>query len=234
MLKPVHAQEERKAAAEKMVAVTAELRPMKLTKAADLIEKHDHETLTYYGFPDNHWIKLRTNNRLERIMREIRWRTKMVGAFPDGKSCLHLAVARLRHIARIQWSTLQYMNMTPLLAEQTQAGAVFAWSKVRKILMVWTAPTKRHRNVPCWCCLKPTKEGAGHMKIRTLGIDIAKSVFQLHGVDEEGTVVLQKKFRRGGVLDFLSKLAPCLVGIEACPTGHFWGAKSRRLVTTCS
>jgi len=84
-----------------------------------------HETLTYYTFPDSHWIKLRTNNPLERIMREIRRRTRMVGACPDGKSCLNLAAARLRHIAGTQWSTHNYMTMTPLFADQTH-GAVVA------------------------------------------------------------------------------------------------------------
>jgi hypothetical protein len=72
MLKAIHAQENRKAAAEKMAAVIADLRAMKLTKAAELLEESGHETLAYYGFPDSHWIKLRTNNPLERIMREIR------------------------------------------------------------------------------------------------------------------------------------------------------------------
>jgi len=60
------------------------------------------------------------------------------------------------------------------------------------------------------------------MHVTTLGIDLAKSVFQLHGVDTEGAVVLQRKLRRNAVLDFLSKLEPCLIGMEACPTSHFW------------
>lgn len=60
------------------------------------------------------------------------------------------------------------------------------------------------------------------MQITTLGIDLAKSVFQLHGVDADGTIILQKKLRRGAVLDFLGKLEPCLIGIEACPTAQFW------------
>jgi transposase len=60
------------------------------------------------------------------------------------------------------------------------------------------------------------------MEITTLGIDLAKSVFQLHGVDAEGAIVLQKKLRRGAVLDFLDKLPPCLVGMEACATSHHW------------
>ena len=60
------------------------------------------------------------------------------------------------------------------------------------------------------------------MHIKTLGIDLAKSVFQLHGVDDIGEIVLQKKLRRGTVLSFLSKLEPCLVGMEACASSHFW------------
>ena len=60
------------------------------------------------------------------------------------------------------------------------------------------------------------------MEITTLGIDLAKSVFQLHGVDADGAVVLQKKLRRGAVLDFLGKLDPCLIGLEACATSHHW------------
>jgi transposase len=60
------------------------------------------------------------------------------------------------------------------------------------------------------------------MMITTLGIDLAKSVFQLHGVDEASSVVLQKKLRRGAVLDFLGKLEPCLIGMEACATSHYW------------
>ncbi len=108
-----------------MGAVIIELRRQRLNKAADLLEESGHETLTYYAFPDSHRIKLRTNNPLERIMREIRRRTRVVGAFPDGKSCLNLAAARLRHIAGTQWATRKYMNMTPLFADQTQ-GAVVA------------------------------------------------------------------------------------------------------------
>ena len=60
------------------------------------------------------------------------------------------------------------------------------------------------------------------MEMTTLGIDLAKSVFQLHGVDANGAVVLQKKLRRGAVLDVLGKLDPCLIGMEACATSHYW------------
>ena len=73
---------------------------------------------TYYAFPDIHWQKIRTNNPLERIMKEIRRRTRVVGAFPDGQSCLNLAAARLRYIAGTAWSAKCYMNMRPLYQPQ--------------------------------------------------------------------------------------------------------------------
>ena len=121
MLKAIHAQESRMAADAKASGVIAELRLLKMGKAADLVEQAVHETLTYYALPDIHWQKIRTNNPLEQIMREIRRRTRVVGAFPDGQSCLNLAAARLRHIARTQWSTKRYMNMRPLYqAQQTK------------------------------------------------------------------------------------------------------------------
>lgn len=61
------------------------------------------------------------------------------------------------------------------------------------------------------------------MQITTLGIDIAKSVFQLHGIDADGNVLLRKKVRRGALLDVIGRLDPCLIGMEACATSHFWG-----------
>lgn len=60
------------------------------------------------------------------------------------------------------------------------------------------------------------------MNVTTIGIDLAKSVFQLHGVDAQGAVVFRKKLRRGAVLDFLRDLPVCLIGLEACATAHFW------------
>ena len=61
------------------------------------------ETLSYMAFPREHWTRIRTNNVLERIMREIRRRTRVVGNFPDGKSAVMLVAARLRHIAGTRW-----------------------------------------------------------------------------------------------------------------------------------
>ena len=91
MLKAIHAQESHDAADRKARAIVDDLRAARMNTAADLVERSVQETLTYYAFPDIHWQKIRTNNPLERIMREIRRRTRVVGAFPDGQSCLNLA-----------------------------------------------------------------------------------------------------------------------------------------------
>jgi len=104
MLKAIHAQESRDAADRKARAIINDLRAARMNTAADLVEPCMHETLTHYAFPDIHWRKIRTNNPLERIMREIRRRTRVVGAFPDGQSCLNLAAARLRYVAGSAWS----------------------------------------------------------------------------------------------------------------------------------
>src|SRR6476469_5774315 len=125
MLKASHAQESRDAADRKARAIVDDLRAARMNTAADLVERSVSETLTYYAFPDIHWQKIRTNNPLERIMKEIRRRTRVVGAFPDGQSCLNLAAARLRYIAGSAWSTKRYMSMRPLYQTQVvQTGAV--------------------------------------------------------------------------------------------------------------
>ena len=118
MLKAIHAQENREAADRKARAIVDDLRAARMNTAADLVEGSVYETLTYYAFPDIHWQKIRTNNPLERIMKEIRRRTRVVGAFPDGQSCLNLAAARLRYIAGTAWSAKCYMNMRPLYQPQ--------------------------------------------------------------------------------------------------------------------
>jgi len=114
MLKAIHAQEDREAAEEKIVAVAKKLRKMRLAGAARIVEQGAKETLSYYDFPSQHWRFIRTNNPLERLMREIRRRTRVVGAFPDGKSALMLVAARLRHVAGTKWGTRRYMNMDRL------------------------------------------------------------------------------------------------------------------------
>jgi transposase-like protein len=111
MLKAIHAQESREAAQDKAKDVVHKLRAMRLSAAAKLVEDAIDETLTYYAFPSQHWIKIRTNNPMERLLKEARRRTKVVGAFPDGYSALMLVTARLRHVSATQWGTRKYMNM---------------------------------------------------------------------------------------------------------------------------
>ena len=124
MLKAIHASEDIAAAREKATRVIEKLRGLRLSRAAELVEAAIEETLAYYAFPEEHWRRIRTNNPLERILREIRRRTRVVGAFPDGQSALNLAAARLRHIAGTAWSTKRYLNIE-LLKDQMK-GAITA------------------------------------------------------------------------------------------------------------
>uniref|UniRef100_UPI0033182BAF transposase n=1 Tax=Oscillibacter ruminantium TaxID=1263547 RepID=UPI0033182BAF len=101
-------------AREKAAAVVVELREMKLRDAAKKIEDGVEETLTYADFPFQHWTRIRTNNVIERLNREIRRRTRVVGCFPDGNSALMLVCARLRHVAGSLWGNKKYMNMKHL------------------------------------------------------------------------------------------------------------------------
>ena len=75
---------------------------MKLKEAAKKVEDGVEETLIYWEFPFEHWTRIRTNNVIERLNREIRRRTRMVGTFPDGNSAPMLVCARLRHVAGTQ------------------------------------------------------------------------------------------------------------------------------------
>lgn len=114
MLKAIHAQEDRAAARDKAAAVASKLDTMRLGQAAEIVRQGMDETLSYMAFPREHWTRLRTNNVLERIMREIRRRTRVVGAFPDGQSALMLVAARLRHIAGTRWGSRCYLDMERL------------------------------------------------------------------------------------------------------------------------
>jgi putative transposase len=114
MLKAIHAQEDRQAALDKAQAVVEKLETLKLAKAAGIVRAGVVETLSYMAFPREHWRSLRTNNMLERIMREIRRRTRVVGNFPDGTSALMLVAARLRHIAGTKWGSRCYLDMERL------------------------------------------------------------------------------------------------------------------------
>lgn len=114
MLKAIHAQEDRDASVQKAELVIEKLKAMKLPVAAKTVEDGIRETLTYTAFPREHWRSIRTNNPMERIMREIRRRTRVVGNFPDGRSALMLVTARLRYVAGKEWGSRRYMDMTKL------------------------------------------------------------------------------------------------------------------------
>jgi hypothetical protein len=67
------------------------------------------------------------------------------------------------------------------------------------------------------------------MRITTIGLDIAKNVFQVHGIDAAKKVVVRKQFRRGQMMKFFEALPPCLIGMEACATAHYWARELMRL-----
>src|SRR6478736_6216715 len=71
--------------------------------------------------------------------------------------------------------------------------------------------------------------GAVQMQITTIGLDIAKNVFQVHGIDANETVVVRKQLRRSQVLAFFKALPPCLIGLEACATAHYWARDLTKL-----
>ena len=87
---------------------------MKQQAAAKKVEESIDETLTYIDFPTQHWTRIRTNNTMERVNREIKQRTRAIGAFPDGQSALKIVCARLRHVASSSWGMKNYLNMAHL------------------------------------------------------------------------------------------------------------------------
>src|SRR5512147_1796646 len=92
--------------------------------------------------------------------------------------------------------------------------------------MGWTPPSDSGIDVPEWKCHRPLEsKGASTMQITTIGIDLAKNVFQVHGVNERGKAVLRKQLRRGQVAAFFANLPTCTVGMEACGGAHHWARK---------
>src|SRR5208283_2642162 len=152
MLKAIHAQEDRAAARQKAEQVAAKLKEMKLADAAALVAAGIEETLYYYVFPREHWRSLRTNNPLERLLREVRRRTRAVGAFPDGKSALMLAAARLRHVAGTKWGTRRYLDMNRL-SEASEA----ALTPPQKL-----SASPRGSRAPPDLCLNKCAKNSGH------------------------------------------------------------------------
>ena len=121
MLKAIHAQESREASEAKAAEVADALEAMKLGAAAKVVREGCCETLAYTDFPMQHWTRIRTNNAIERLNREIRRRTRVVGTFPDGKSALMLVTARLKYIVENEWGRRRYLDVSLLEDEEGKA-----------------------------------------------------------------------------------------------------------------
>ena len=114
MLKVIHTMESREAASAKAESVADELESMGLKESAKVVRDSYAETLTYCKMPREHWRRIRTNNAIERLNRETRRRTHVVGTFPDGKSALMLVAARLKYVADNEWGSRRYLDASLL------------------------------------------------------------------------------------------------------------------------
>lgn len=114
MLKAIHAMESRNASAAKAESVAAKLESIRLKEAAKVVREGFAETLTYCAMPRERWRRIRTNNAIERLNREIRRRARVVGTFPDGKSALMLVAARLKYVADSEWGSRRYLDASLL------------------------------------------------------------------------------------------------------------------------
>ena len=115
-LKAIFAMESRESALAKAESVAAEVEARRLKAAANCLREGVGETTTYLlpEFPDGHRRRIRTDNMIERLNREIRRRTRVVGSFPDGNSALMLVCARIRYVTDNEWSTRRYLDMSRL------------------------------------------------------------------------------------------------------------------------
>src|SRR5207247_6797310 len=96
--------------------------------------------------------------------------------------------------------------------------------------MLWTAPPPARECHGCGRCSGcHGSEELSMQTITTIGFDIAKSVFQVHGVDAVGQVIVRRQLKRRQVIEFFQKLPPCLVGIEACVSSHYWSRELHAL-----
>ena len=106
--------EDRDAAMRRAEEVADGLTAQGLRGAARCVRRGIAETLTYMGFPRKHWRRIRTNNAIERLNREVRRRTDVVGTFPDGHAALMLVCARLKYIADREWGKRRYLDTSLL------------------------------------------------------------------------------------------------------------------------
>lgn len=115
-LKAIFSMESRDKALEKAESVAKDMEARKLREAAKCLRDGIGETTTYLldDYPREHRRRIRTNNMIERLNREIRRRTRVVGSFPDGRSALMLICARVRYVTSSEWSTRRYLDMSRL------------------------------------------------------------------------------------------------------------------------
>ncbi len=113
-LKAIFSQQDLEASRKKALEVAQFLRENKMKSAANTLVEGIDEALTYTKYPREHWLRIRSNNGIERINREIRRRTNSVGCFPDGNSALMLVCARLRFVSASDWGVKTYLNMERL------------------------------------------------------------------------------------------------------------------------
>lgn len=115
-LKAIFSMESRDKALEKAESVAKDMEARKLREAAKCLREGIGETTTYLldDYPREHRLRIRTNNMIERLNREIRRRTRVVGSFPDGRSALMLICARVRYVTSSEWSTRRYLDMSRL------------------------------------------------------------------------------------------------------------------------
>ena len=120
MLKAIHAQGSREASEAKASEVADSLESMKPFAAAEVVCEGCAETLAYADFPMQHRTRIRTNNAIERLNKEIRRRTRVVGSFPDGRYALMLVTTRLKYIVENEWDRRRYLDASPL--EEKEGG----------------------------------------------------------------------------------------------------------------
>ena len=143
MLKAIHAQESKRAAREKAKAVVEELRSMKLKEAAKKVEDGIEETLTYCDFPSEHWTRIRTNNVIERLNREIRRRTRVVGIFPSADAYTRLVTTYPMEYAEDWSASRAYLSEQSVQAMLRPTAKLFILQEPfwRTILDAGTEPS---------------------------------------------------------------------------------------------
>ena len=127
-LKAIFSMESRDKALEKAESVAKDMEARKLREAAKCLREGIGETTTYLldDYPREHRRRIRTNNMIERLNREIRRRTRVVGSFPDGRSALMLICARVRYVTSSEWSTRRYLDMSRLGENVQSAELIIA------------------------------------------------------------------------------------------------------------